>query len=515
MFFYRKVLILEIIVLFIVFISWIQKERQYQNFWEKTENFGIAKVVSFKEEKEYQNQYIVLYQKHKFLLKTDKGVEFSYGDVIVFTGSFEKAKPARNFELFDYERYLKQNNIYGILIPETIEKISSEKDFWYDIENFKQSLKQNLFRVFDAKQAGFLSGILLGDKSEIEEETKQNFQDSNLSHILAISGMHVAYVVMGFQWILNFLTPRQKWKNGCMIVCLIFFAIFTGASPSCLRACIMCSLIFLSKLVYRKSDVYMSLLIALDIILIINCYYITSIGLWLSFLSTLGIVWGSSFSKPKRFSQWFQFIAENVKISFCCYILILPVIWHCYNKIYLTFIFSNLLVSILIGPIMILGYIHLFLGKFSHWFVFIEKVLLDVLFQIAQYFSHFPFSKILVPRIPVYCWFVYYTLLGSIFYFSKHKDIFLKWKSICIKIGIGLILLAIIFLIPRRECLAIHFLDVGQGDCTLIVTPKGKTILIDGGNNEGYDYGEKVVVPYLLKNGFCQVNDMIISHRRF
>lgn len=68
---------------------------------------------------------------------------------------------------------------------------------------------------------------------------------------------------------------------------------------------------------------------------------------------------------------------------------------------------------------------------------------------------------------------------------------------------------------PKKQKLEIHFLDVGQGDCTLIITPKHKTILVDGGNNEGYDNGKNIVVPYLFKNGISQIDYIIISHRRF
>ena len=67
----------------------------------------------------------------------------------------------------------------------------------------------------------------------------------------------------------------------------------------------------------------------------------------------------------------------------------------------------------------------------------------------------------------------------------------------------------------EKQNLEIHFLDVGQGDCTLIITPENRKILIDGGNNEGYDNGENVVAPYLLKNGITKIDYVVISHRRF
>ena len=155
----------------------------------------------------------------------------------------------------------------------------------------KLKLKQNLSQNFDKEKSGFLIGLLLGDKSEVLDETSENFRNSSLSHILALSGLHIVYVSFGVKFILDKIILRERLKNFLMICFLAFFAIFTGGSPSCIRACIMSSMILLSKIVYRKNDFFTSFLFSLDIILIINCYNIESIGMWLSFLSTFGLVY--------------------------------------------------------------------------------------------------------------------------------------------------------------------------------------------------------------------------------
>ena len=506
MFFYKRVFVLEIIVLLIVSFNWIKEEKKYNDFWKNVPNSGIAKIISFKEEKEYRNQYVIKYQRYKFLLYTDKKQEFKYGDIITFTGNFQKPKS-------DYARYLKQNRIYGILKVEIIEKIDTEKDIFYGIEKFKENLKENLFKVFDNEQAGFLAGLLLGDKSEVLENTKEDFQNSSLSHILAISGMHVVYVTIGTKWVLDLITPKQRFKNGFMILFLMFFAIFTGGSPSCLRACIMCSFVFFSKLVYRQPNFYMSLLLSLDIILLINCYYIKSIGLWLSYFSTFGIVYFNLENDITYKNRFLKFIFQSIRVSITCNLMIIPIVWNCYNTVSLTFWISNLIASIIIGPILILGYSFLFLGKFISWFSFIEKNLLNLLFSIANFFGNFKISRILVPSIPIYFWVLYYALLIGGKYFWSYQEIFQKWKKFVFGSLIFFLVLGIIIFIPKNDSLEIHFLNVGQGDCTLIVTPKRQTILIDGGNNEGYDYGKNVVAPYLLKNGFYKIDYMMVSHR--
>jgi len=353
---------------------------------------GIAKVVSSKEEKEYTNKCIIKIQNKKFLLYSKEN--FEYGDIIKVSGEFKKPKTYKNYKLFDYSRYLRQFGIYGILDVQSIETVGKDKDFQYYLENFKTKLKKNLFDSFDDEQSGFLAGILLGDKSKILDETKQNFQDSSLSHILAISGMHIIYVTLGVNFILDRITIRRKLKNILLIIFLVFFAFFTGGSPSCLRACIMAIMVLISELVYRQNSFYISLLVSLNIILLINPYNIESIGLWLSYFSTFGIVYignnqfktslenfGLSKNNLKN-----SFIIENFKISITSNLMILPIIWNCFNKISITFFVSNFLISFIIGPVILLGYICLFLGKFCIVFAFIEKALLSSLFEVAKLF---------------------------------------------------------------------------------------------------------------------------------
>ena len=104
-------------------------------------------------------------------------------------------------------------------------------------------------------------------------------------------------------------------------------------------------------------------------------------------------------------------------------------------------------------------------------------------------------------------------------YFSNNKEKFgilinylkCKIRYLIYIFGICIVILLVIFF--GKSNLEIHFLDVGQGDCSLIITPSKKTILIDGGNNEGYDNGENVIMPYLLKNGITAIDYVIVSHR--
>ena len=119
---------------------------------------------------------------------------------------------------------------------------------------------------------------MIGDTEEIEEELKENFRISNISHVLAVSGMHVTYIIIGIN--LLFKTKLGKRKlNFIIIIVLIFYMFITGFSASIVRAAIMAILIIGSKIMYRKNDVWNSIAISLFCILIYNPFLITSMGL--------------------------------------------------------------------------------------------------------------------------------------------------------------------------------------------------------------------------------------------
>ena len=92
---------------------------------------------------------------------------------------------------------------------------------------------------------------------------------------------------------------------------------------------------------------------------------------------------------------------------------------------------------------------------------------------------------------------------------------FRKTQKCKIVVLLVTILLCIVSIFPKEQNLKIHFIDVGQGDASLIVTPKGKTVLIDGGgseNMESYDVGESVLVPYLLDRKITTIDYLVVSH---
>ena len=134
-----------------------------------------------------------------------------------------------------------------------------------------------------------IKGILLGDTGDISEETLNNFSDSNILHILSVSGMHISYMIIASNFIFNKLIGKHYSKIITTLVILIYICM-VNFTPSVVRAGVTGIIFILSNFFYRKNDVWESLALSLLVILIYNPFLIQNIGLELSFAGTIGII---------------------------------------------------------------------------------------------------------------------------------------------------------------------------------------------------------------------------------
>lgn len=556
---------------------------------ENCEINAIAEVVSIKEEKEYYDKYIVKVLNNKdienskntkLILYIDKNYELLPGNVINICGEFEKAEVARNSNGFSYRNYLKQDKIYGIIYCNKISVIANKNDIVSITNRIRMNISTRINKLYKDEYSAFLDGILIGKTDNLSTNIKENFRDSNLSHILAISGMHVSYIILGMNLFIQKIIVSKKMKNNILIVILLAFSLLTGLSVSCVRACIMNGMILLGSNLHRKNNFYITFIFSFFIILMINPFNIFNTGMWLSYAGTLGIVLFYNFFvrmseiklKRKAFKVLYIRILKVIFVSISAQILIFPIMLYTFNTISLTFFISNFLISFLIGPILALGYISVILSyiffPFGNLLAKLENFLIYIIFKISEICAQIPFSKIYIPTPSFILVMTYYLSIILIIYFFKRKEFYMikimlsfKYLNKAIKNKtnkkikeivdgkkiyivnsscsnkinnrfnndksnkLNLRILKITFLIILIFIIAfnlnnyyselkINFIDVGQGDCTLIITPKGKKIIIDGGegNSGQYDYGENVVLPYLLDKGIMKIDYLIVSH---
>ena len=515
----------------------LYKNAQYNSFENKMDGQEMqikAKVISNGNVKKYKKIYVAKLQNKKFYINVSKKTNLDYGNIIKLKGTYTKPNTRTNYKGFDYEEYLKTKGIYGTINCKEIVVINRNKSLFNQIFlRIKNTIQNN----FDKETSNVILGMVLGYTDEIDENIKENFNKSNISHILAVSGMHIGYIVLFCSVLFDKLIGMKNSKFISIIILLLYIFII-GFSPSAVRATIMAILILFAKLLYRKSDVWTNLGLSLLCILIYNPFLIKNVGLLLSFVATAGIM---IYSKNLKFKNK---IYNAIGVVFLASIFISPILAIYFNKISILSLIVSLVVSVLAGPIIILGIIYILLSTILNLNILknilnlnilksILNVLVKLLIFLTKIGSKIPLNQIYVVTPSFFEIFAYYfctfiiLFLVSIYkpkrkqnkVFNKRiknlislaKYEFRKNKNKVISIFlIFAICITMIYFIPSN--LKIFFIDVGQGDSCLIVTPNNKKILIDGGGSENYDVGKNVLVPYLLARKIKSLDYAIISH---
>lgn len=561
-YFNYQVIILIIFSSIISNTTVILQNKKYMNVYDtlsnqdKIEITGI--IISEKQEKQYYDKYTIQTKyknkKIKFYITISKGQNLEYGDKITLLGTYIKPEIQRNYKGFNYAQYLKQLKIYGTIKCEKfkiIAKNQGNKIFEFS-NKITNKIITNTKNILNDETSSILLGLILGNKTDIDEEMQENFRNASMSHILAVSGMHITYVILGINLILkNKLGKRLT--NILSIIILIFYMFITNFSPSITRAGIMGIIMIFSKLIYRKNDIYTSISISLFLILIYNPFLIQNLGLQLSYGGVIGII---IFNKSilrflkdikiknkiykykirPKIQNKLDKIKEIISVSISVQMYILPIILYNLNTFNMYFLITNLILSIIIGPIVILGFLFIILVLINSQIASLFSKIIELGIQILIFISkigELECAKIYVATPSLFSIIIYYLSIivllhiYNIYSAKNPNKTQIRVKNL---IALGklklrknkkrtkkiiifvLVILLIVKFTPQN--LKIYFIDVGQGDSSLIVTPQNKTILIDGGGsaNSNFDVGKNTLVPYVLDRGFTKIDIVIISH---
>lgn len=519
----------------------------------------IIKVIKIENDTVEKNIKINLNLK-KNILKEDVP---KFGDIIEITGIYEEPASARNYRGFNYRDYLKSKGIYGTVECKSYSVISTNniKGVNKAIYLVQGNLRNNMTRILNEEEGALCVGILIGDREKISDTTENNFKKSNLTHLLAVSGSHITYIIIALTNTIG--KTNRKFANIFTIIFLIFFMALTEFTASVMRASIMGILTLAASILNRKSDTINNLGISSLILLIYNPYFLLDAGFLLSYAGTIGIILFSD--KIKNFTEnvilkkkknldnikdlgdnkeiigikKYRIIMKKIlnnlidsfSITLAANLLIIPIMAYMFNTISFTFWISNILAAPIMEIVTIFGFIVYFISiifpVLAEFLGIVLNFLLMLLLKIAEISSIIPGSSIYVKTPNIIFCVLYYLLAIIILKINNLKQIkkindriliikryIKKYKFKVILVTILLVLLSnyIIKFIPNG--LSIYFVDVGQGDCTLIKTIQNKTILIDGGGSEfgNFDVGESILLPYLLDRGITKIDYLMVSH---
>ena len=498
--------------------------------------YGRGEVLNLLEEGDYYNKYIFKNDNgDKFLLYFINKFELKENAIITFVGEVELPAKQRNRGGFDYSKYMYSQNLYGSIF------VNNENNFEIIEENrfnlitcIQNSIFDKLRALLPKEQLGILLGMIIGDTFYISEEIIDSFKTSGITHLLAVSGSNVAYVIILSKFLFDKIFGKS-FSNIISIFMIILFVLISGASPSVVRAGIMAIILIISEILARQPDTKSTIAITASIILLYNPFIICDVGFILSFGGTLGIVALNTkiidiFNKKFLIfaeNKIFKYIIETLSVTLAAQIILVPVMWYYFNTISFISITTNLLVAPYTGIITILGLIIYFvsfiftpLAKLLSYSIFF---LISLMISISKFCSIVPFGNIALPTPNLIIIVIYYLIVYYIFVFKTEEkcqyrfiseDNHKRIKKRCLRVMISLLIIfqIIIYIIPKNY-IEINIIDVGQGDSTLIKSDNYK-VLIDGGGSENsdYDVGGQILIPYLLDNTNGVIDLMIISH---
>ncbi len=487
-------------------------EKEYKTTYE----IKVTKIENLEKEIKTSKNFNVLCNIKR---QKDDEVSLKYGDEIELECIYELPNQSRNEGGFDYRKYLKAKNILGIVnISKSDAKLLEKSNILISIHSLKNYLIKNIKNILNNDSASLCIGLLLGDKTLISEDIQNNFRQSSLSHILAISGAHVSYILLGITALLNILKLHKRWSKILIIIFLLFFLLLIEFTPSVARAVIMVILTLICQILFKKPDTMLNLAISSFIILLVNPYYLLDVGFELSFGGTLSLILFMKRYKVKPKNKILNYIKQTILVSISANIIIIPIMMYYFNTISATFIISNVLATPILALALILGLIFIIFLLICRPIAILISYLLNIILQaliiITKITSKIPFSQILLPTPKLWQIILYYLIILIFFYHPKFiQNRNEKYKKLIAFILIFLLISPYFIKIPSPN-LKIFFIDVGQGDSMLINTPSGKTILVDGGGSEvgSFDVGENILLPFLLDKNIMTIDYMMFSH---
>ncbi len=448
------------------------------------------------------------------------------GNKIYITGAYQKGRERRNPGEFDYDKYLKQNGITGLFLSYASDSISilakEENTFKSSLFSIRKSIDRIIHDLQDQRTAGLLRGLILADRSEIDYETKNEFINSGVVHILAVSGLHVGYVLVIFIFIFGRFGIYTRAL--LTILGLLGFMFLTGVPPSVFRATLMAVVIIIAFLFNRSTNIINSISIAAFVILLLNPNEIYNPGFQLSFSAVLAIGILYPYFQKMIFrlhlkKKWLESVFLFIGVSLSAQIGTLPFTLAYFSKLSVIALFTNLFVIPAIGVIIAVGFITLFIGLFSYsiaiFFASANDLFSGMMIDFIKYTGSLEFSFLWIRNYSIYDSIIFYLGLALIlFVIQKSNNIFLK-----IALPIMLIISMTMYssfdnkeLLDKNK-LNVLMIDVGQGDSFLIKFPNGKTALVDAGEaNPFIDNGERVIIPLLDYLGIGKIDYGFVSH---
>lgn len=428
----------------------------------------------------------------KYYVDNDEKVKefkdnYSFGDKIYIEGEISVPNNNTIPNNFNYKDYLYHKYIYYIIKIDKIKMISKNDNIFLNIKN-------SIYKRIDTiKYNDYLYAFILGKSYYIDSEVLNNYKINGITHLFALSGLHVSMFSSIILFILKKIKLNEKLSYFITSLFLIFFAFIASFTPSIVRSVLFFILSSINNVYYLYIKPKYLLYIVFSILIFINPFYIYDTGFILSFCISFFIL---LFNEKNKINNN---LLSILVISILSTLSSLPIIINMSYEINILGFINNLFfipyVTYIVFPLSI---IVVFISKLS----FILNFLIIIMEYVSKVSSNIFNIKLIFPKMSLFLIIIYYVLLILIVKKINLKKIFIIYLSF------------LYFRCNFDKNNYVYFIDVGQGDSALIVTKNNKSILIDTGGKVGSNYSlmKSNVIPFFKSIGIRKLDYLFITH---
>lgn len=428
----------------------------------------------------------------KYYIDNDEKVKefkdnYSFGDKVYIEGEISVPNNNTIPNNFNYKDYLYHKYIYYIIKIDKIKIISKNDNIFLNIKN-------SIYKRIDTiKYNDYLYAFILGKSYYIDSEVLNNYKINGITHLFALSGLHVSMFSSIILFILKKIKLSEKLSYFITSLFLIFFAFIASFTPSIVRSVLFFILSSINNVYYLYIKPKYLLYIVFSILIFINPFYIYDTGFILSFCISFFIL---LFNEKNKINNN---LLSILVISILSTLSSLPIIINMSYEINILGFINNLFfipyVTYIVFPLSI---IVVFISKLS----FILNFLIIIMEYVSKVSSNILNVKLIFPKMSLFLIIIYYVLLILIVKKINLKKMFIIYLSF------------LYFRCNFDKNNYVYFIDVGQGDSALIVTKNNKSILIDTGGKVGSNYSlmKSNVIPFFKSIGIRKLDYLFITH---
>ncbi len=426
----------------------------------------------------------------------------------------------RNPHDFDYGSWLISRNIvaHGEL-EDVLSKIPQNNISW---ENVRSYVQNNIELLFSEKQAPLAKALMIGYKEELTRNERLSFSRAGLSHIMAVSGMHVGFIIAPF-WLMIPWFWRWKWGKWSglifMTILLFGYAGLTGFSASVSRASIMAWLLTYGKLFHKLRHSVNLLAVAAIILLVIQPQQLFDVGFQLSFSAVLIILLilpeARKMIPQNHRHNWKGGLLTIIIISVIVQLGLFPFLTTYFGEFSVAGPLANALVVPLLSIAVPVGLIITLLNDIAFGLSALIATpvgwVLMWIGSVADYFGNEFAGYIEYNQTTILLFIVWFFAILSV---AAVRLPSIRWKlMICLFASLNMLLIEQIVKKTSGYDLTVTVLDVGQGDAIHIRTPSDKHFFIDTGQwSPMGNSGEQILLPYMKHLGINKLDGIILSH---